>query len=63
MKPATKPAAKKMKGGIPLDPVLFAASVPSRKPTDKDIADAKEHKDDAIEPQDYEEMDDTVKDL
>jgi hypothetical protein len=48
---------------VPFDPVLFAATVPSRKPTAKDIADTKEHKDDLIEPQDYESMDDMVEDL
>jgi hypothetical protein len=34
--------------------------VPSRKLTTKDIADTKEHKDDLIEPQDYESMDDMI---
>jgi hypothetical protein len=45
---------KKQHAEVPFDPVLFAATVPSRKPTAKDIADTKEHKDDLIEPQDYE---------
>ena len=54
---------KKQRTEVPFDPVLFAATVPSRKPTVKDIADTKEHKDDLIEPQDYESMDDMVKDL
>ncbi len=42
---------------------VLRRDVPSRKPTVKDIADIKEHKDDLIEPQDYESMDDMVKDL
>jgi hypothetical protein len=54
---------KKQRAEVPFDPVLFAATVPSRKPTAKDIADIKEHKDDLIEPQDYESMDDLVKGL
>ena len=54
---------KKQHAEVPFDPVLFAATVPSRKPTAKDIVDTKEHKDDLIEPQDYESMDDLVKDL
>jgi hypothetical protein len=54
---------KKTKVEVPFDPVLFAATVPARKPTRKDLADAKEHKDDAIEPQQYDSMEDMVKDL
>ena len=54
---------KKQKAEVPFDPVLFAATVPSRKPTAKDIADARKHKDDLIEPQEYESMDDMAKDL
>jgi hypothetical protein len=54
---------KKQRAEVPFDPVLFAATVPSRKPTAKDIADTEAHKDDLIEPQDYESMDDMVKDL
>jgi hypothetical protein len=42
---------KKTKAEVPFDPVLFAASVPSRKPTAKDIEDCKEREDDAVEPQ------------
>ncbi|MGA2030381.1 MAG: hypothetical protein ABSG87_09950 [Verrucomicrobiota bacterium] len=45
---------KKQHAEVPFDPVLFAATVPSRKPTAKDIADTEAHKDDLIEPQDYE---------
>jgi hypothetical protein len=52
-----------VKTEVPFDPVLFAATVPSRKPTPKDIADSKEREDDAVEPQDYDSMEDMVKDL
>lgn len=48
---------------VPFDPVLLAALVPSRKPTAKDRADAKERPDDAIDPKEFEKMDDMVKDL
>ena len=58
-----KPKAKKTKAEVPFDPVLFAATVPARKPTPQDRADAKEHEDDAIEPQQYDSMEDMVKDL
>ena len=54
---------KKTKAEVPFDPVLFAAAVPARKPTPKDLADTKEPKDDAIEPQQYDSMEDMVKDL
>ena len=54
---------KKQRAEVPFDPVLFAATVPSRKATAKDVADVKEHKDDLIEPQNYESMDEMVKDL
>jgi hypothetical protein len=40
--------------------VVFAATVPSRKPTPKDLADAKERPDDAIEPKDHATMGDMV---
>jgi hypothetical protein len=58
-----KAKTKKTKAEVPFDPVLFAAMVPARKPTPKDLTDAKEHKDDAIEPQQYDSMEDMVKDL
>jgi len=51
------------KGGVPFDPILFAVTVPSRHPTAKDRTDAKERADDAIEPNDHDTMEDTVKDL
>ena len=54
---------KKAKAEVPFDPVLFAATVPGRKPTPKDLADTKEHKDDAIEPQEHASMEDMVNDL
>jgi hypothetical protein len=56
-----KAKTKKAKAEVPFDPVLFAATVPGRKPTPKDLADSKEHKDDAIEPQQYDSMEDVVK--
>ncbi len=49
---------KKAKRDVSFDPVLFAATVPSRKPTSKDIADCKEQPDDAIEPKKHKTMDD-----
>ena len=58
-----KAKTKKTKAEVPFDPVLFAATVPARKPTLKDLADTKEHKDDAIEPQQYDSMEDMVEDL
>jgi hypothetical protein len=48
---------------VPFDPVLFAALVPSRKPTAKDKTDAKERPDDAIEPKEHAKMEDIAKDL
>lgn len=54
---------KKTKAEVPFDPVLFAATVPSRKPTAKDLEDCKEREDDAVEPQEYDSMEDMVKDL
>jgi len=56
-----KAKTKKAKAEVPFDPVLFAATVPARKPTPKDLADARERKDDAIEPQQYDSMEDMVK--
>ena len=53
----------KTKTEVPFDPVLFAATVPGRKPTPKDLADTKEHKDDAIEPREHDSMEDMVNDL
>ena len=54
---------KKAKREGNFDPVLFGATVPSRKPTSKDIAGFKERPDDAVEPKDHETMGDMVKDL
>jgi cellobiose-specific phosphotransferase system component IIB len=54
---------KSAKDQVPFDPILFAVTVPSRQPTVKDRADAKERPDDAIEPKDYPTMDAAVKDL
>ena len=61
MKTSTK-GNRKTKGA-PLDPIFFAASVPARKPTAKDLKDVKEHKNDPIEPEDHDTMDDTVEEL
>jgi hypothetical protein len=61
MKASTK--AKRKTKGIPFDPIFFAASVPARKPTAKDLKDVKEHENDPIEPKDHDTMDDTVEDL
>lgn len=61
MKASTK--AKRKTKGIPFDPIFFAASVPARKPTAKDLKDVKEHENDPIEPRDHDTMDDTVEDL
>jgi hypothetical protein len=55
-----KTKTKKAEAEVPFDPVLFAATVSGRKPTSKDLADSKEHKDDAIEPQQYDSMEDMV---
>ena len=51
---------KKTKAEVPFDPVLFAATVPSRKPTAKDIQDTKEHEDDLIEPKEYTDTDEML---
>ena len=48
-----KVKGSKSKEKVPCDPVLFAATVPSRKPTAKDVADTKKHQDDLIEPKEY----------
>ncbi|MBI3417249.1 MAG: hypothetical protein HY043_18315 [Verrucomicrobia bacterium] len=48
---------------VPLDPVLFAASVPAPKPTAKDLADCKERPTDAIEPKEYGTMKEMTDDL
>ena len=58
-----KAKEKKAKREAAIDPILFAATVPSRKPTAKDLADAKERTDDAIEPKKHESMDKMVEDL
>jgi hypothetical protein len=45
-------ASAKAKGKskeVPFDPIFFAASVPARKPTAKDLKDVKEHKNDPID--------------
>jgi hypothetical protein len=61
MKASTKAKGKRQK--IPFDPIFFAATVPARKPTGKDLQNVKKHENDPIEPKDHETMDDTVEDL
>jgi hypothetical protein len=61
MKASTK--AKGETKNVPFDPILFAATVPARKPTAKDLKDVKVHENDPIEPEDHDAMDDTVADL
>jgi hypothetical protein len=53
---------RKQRAESPFDPVLFAASVPSRKPTAKDIADTKAHEGDLIEPKEYTDTDEMLDD-
>ena len=54
---------KKRKTEAPFDPVLFAATVPSRKATAKDIKDIEKHEHDPIEPKEYAGMDEMVEGL
>ena len=61
MKASTKAKGKSKEA--PFDPIFFAASVPARKPTAKDLKDVKEHENDPIEPRDHDTMDDTIADL
>ncbi len=41
--------AKGKTKNVPFDPIFFAATVPARKPTDKDAKDVKEHENDPID--------------
>lgn len=61
--PHMKVKAEKVKRQVPFDPVLSATSVLARKPTAKDVADAKERPQDAIEPKEFESMDAMTEDL
>jgi hypothetical protein len=61
MKASTKAKGKSKE--VLFDPIFFAASVPARKPTAKDLKDVKQHENDPIEPKDHETMDDAVQDL
>jgi hypothetical protein len=57
---------KSTKEQVPLDPILFAVTAPSRQPTMKDRTDAKERADDAIDPidpKDFKTMEAAVEDL
>ena len=58
-----KTKEKKAKSKVPFDPVLFAATVPSRKPTAKDLQDTKKHENDPVEPKEYAGMDEMLDDL
>jgi hypothetical protein len=55
--------AKGKTKNVPFDPIFFAATVPARKPTSKDLRDVKEHENDPIEPKNHDAMDDAVADL
>ena len=48
--------AKGKTKNVPFDPIFFAATVPARKPTDKDAKDVKEHENDPIEPKEHDAM-------
>jgi len=61
MKASTKGKGKTKE--VRFDPIFFAASVPARKPTTKDLKDVEEHENDPVEPKDHDTMDDTVEDL
>ena len=61
MKASTKGKGKTKE--VRFDPIFFAASVPARKPTAKDLKDVEEHENDPVEPRDHDTMDDTVEDL
>ena len=59
-------APAKAKGktkNVSFDPIFFAATVPARKPTGKDLKDVSEHENDPIEPAGHDTMDGAVKDL
>jgi hypothetical protein len=55
--------AKGKTKNVPLNPIWFAASVPARKPTSKDLKHVEENENDPSEPKDHYTMDDAVKDL
>jgi hypothetical protein len=61
MKASTK--AKGKTKNDPFDPISFAATVPARKPTVKDLKEVKEHENDPTEPEDHAAMDDAAEDL
>lgn len=52
----------KQRDEAPFDAVLFAATVPARKPTAKDLRDTKDHENDPIEPREYEDPEDMLDD-
>ncbi len=58
------PAKRKRKTKeVSFDPIFFAATVPARKATGKDLKDVREHENDPIEPSGHDTMDGAVKDL
>ena len=61
MKDPTK--AKRETKNISFDPIFFAATIPARKSTAKDLKDVKEHENGPIEPKKHERLDDAVEDL
>jgi hypothetical protein len=58
-----KAKVKKNDVEVPFDGVLFAATVPARKPTSKDLTDVEVHKNDAIKPEEFGSAEDMVQDL
>ena len=58
-----KAKMKKNDVEVRFNPVLFAATVPARKPTPKDLADMEEHKNDPIEPEKFDSPKDMLQDL
>ena len=60
MKASTR--AKGETKNVQFDPLLFAATVPARKSTAKDLKDVKKHDNDLIEPKEHAAMDDAVAD-
>jgi hypothetical protein len=55
-----KAKVKKSDVEVPFDPVLFAAAVPARRPTPKDLVDVEEHKHDAIEDEEFGSREDVL---
>jgi hypothetical protein len=62
MKTRTKDRHGRKAAEVPFDPVLFAAAVPSRKPTAQDLEDTRGHENDPIEPKEYQDTDEMLDD-